>query len=121
LSVGGVGIMNTMFTSVLQRTNEIGVMKAVGARNRDIALLFLIESGIVGLVGGAAGILAGMAFAKLVEFVAFQVNVTYFTTHFPWYLIVGSLVFAFGVGVLSGILPAIQAARMKPVDALRYE
>ena len=121
LLVGGIGIMNTMYTSVLQRTRDIGIMKAIGAKNSDILLIFLIESGILGLVGGAVGILIGVALSKLVEFASFQSGITLFQAYFPWYLIVGALAFSFIVGVLSGILPARQASKLKPVDALRYE
>ncbi|MFH1823570.1 MAG: FtsX-like permease family protein, partial [archaeon] len=122
LVVGGIGIMNTMYTAVLERTREIGIMKAVGARNRNILTLFLIESGILGLVGGAIGVLIGIGLSTGVAFVAAQaLGTTFLRAVFPWYLIVGALAFSFGIGSLSGILPAIQASRLKPVDALRYE
>lgn len=121
LIVGGVGIMNTMYTAVLQRTNEIGVMKAIGARNKDILLLFLIESGFLGLVGGAVGILIGMGLSKLIEIAAAQANFGILQAHFPWYLIVGALAFSFIIGSIAGVWPARQASRLKPVDALRYE
>ena len=121
LFVGGVGIMNTMFTSVLHRTKEIGVMKATGATNSDIAYLFLVESGIIGLIGGTVGIALGMGVSKLVEFAATQAGITFFKASFPLYLILGSLAFSFIVGMISGVLPALQAAKLQPVEALRYE
>ena len=122
LFVGGVGIMNTMYTAVLQRTNEIGVMKAIGAKNSDILQIFLIESGMLGLIGGAVGIIIGMGLSALVAFIGrAALNSTLLYAYFPWYLIVGALLFAFVVGALSGILPALQASRQNPVDALRYE
>ncbi|MBI4145289.1 ABC transporter permease [Candidatus Woesearchaeota archaeon] len=122
LLVGGIGIMNTMYTAVLERTQEIGVMKAVGARNRDILSLFLFESGLLGMAGGVVGIVLGMGLSKGVELVASQVfGSPLIRAFFPIYLIVGALAFAFFVGVLSGVLPAYQAARLQPVDALRYE
>jgi len=122
LVVGGVGIMNTMYTSVLERTKEIGIMKAIGAKNRDIFLLFFIESGLLGLVGGVIGILFGVGIAKVVELIASQaLGTIYLRVIFPLWLILGALVFGFVVGSISGTLPAIQASRMKPVDALRYE
>ena len=113
--------MNTMYTAVLQRTNEIGVMKAIGARNSDILYLFLIESGFLGLVGGAVGILIGMGMSKLIEIVAAQANFGILKAYFPWYLIVGALAFSFIIGSIAGVWPAMQASRLKPVDALRYE
>ena len=121
LLVGGIGIMNTMYTSVLERTKEIGIMKSIGARNSSIFGLFLIESGILGLFGGVIGIILGYLLAKIVEFAAKGflgegiIQVT-----FPIWLIAGSLGFAFLVGTISGVLPAMQASRMKPVDALRF-
>jgi putative ABC transport system permease protein len=122
LFVGGVGIMNTMYTAVLQRTNEIGVMKAIGAKNSHILSLFLMESGMLGLIGGVIGLLIGMGLSSLVAFIGrafLGTNLLY--AYFPWYLILGALLFAVVVGGLSGILPAIQASRQNPVDALRYE
>jgi putative ABC transport system permease protein len=122
LFVGGVGIMNTMYTAVLQRTNEIGVMKAIGARNSDILTIFLLESGILGLIGGIIGLLIGMGLSSIVAFIGrtfLDTNLLY--AYFPWYLVLGALLFAVVVGGLSGILPAIQASRQSPVEALRYE
>ncbi len=122
LFVGAVGIMNTMYTAILERTKEIGVMKAIGARNSDIMTLFLIESGILGFVGGGIGVLIGMGFAKMVEIIATLVLQTaLLKAYFPWYLIIGALMFSFLVGTASGLLPAWQASQLKPVDALRYE
>jgi len=122
LIVGGIGIANTMYTSVLERTREIGVMKAIGAKNSDILWIFLIESGLLGFVGGVIGILIGIAVSKSIEYIA----VVYFGTdllrvYFPFYLIFGCVAFSFLVGALSGILPALQASKLKTVDALRYE
>lgn len=121
LMVGGVGIMNTMYTSVLERTREIGIMKAIGAKNHDIITIFLIEAGTFGLIGGIVGCALGIALAKGVEIYAsyagFQMLKASVT---PWLIILG-LALAFVIGCLSGILPARTAARLKPVDALRYE
>ena len=121
LIVGGIGIMNTMYTSVLERTNEIGLMKAIGAANKDIMMIFMIESGMLGMAGGSIGIIIGIGFSKLVEFGAAQANTPLLKASFPWYLILGALAFSFIVGTIFGTLPAIQASRLKPVDALRYE
>jgi len=122
LLVGGIGIMNTMYTAVLERTNEIGVMKAIGARNSDILLLFLIESGVLGAVGAVIGILLGFTLSTIVELGAsrmFGPNIL--QASFPPSLILGALAFGFVVGMLSGVFPARQAARLRPVEALRYD
>ncbi|HYD03169.1 MAG TPA: ABC transporter permease [Alphaproteobacteria bacterium] len=122
LFVGGVGIMNTMYTAVLQRTSEIGVMKAIGAKNSQVLTIFLIESGVIGLIGGAIGLLLGMGLSAGIAWIGRTfLNTILLYAYFPWYLLVGALLFAFVVGALSGILPAIQASRQKPVEALRYE
>ncbi len=121
LFVGGVGIMNTMFTSVLERTSQIGVMKAVGAANHDILMIFLVESGVLGLLGGAVGIIFGMLISKFVSYITVLAGITYIESYFPWYLIVGALAFSFIIGMISGAVPAYRAMKMKPVDALRYE
>lgn len=120
LIVGGIGIMNTMYTSVLERTREIGVMKAIGARDSDVMMIFLLESGILGLFGGTIGALIGMGVGKLVEIAATSARIS-FSASFPPWLIIGSLVFSFIVGSLSGVLPALRAARLRPAEALRYE
>lgn len=121
LLVGGVGIMNTMYTSVLERTNEIGVMKAIGAKNRDILTIFLVESGFLGLMGGVIGVLIGVGLGKVVELVALQQGLGILKVYFPWYLIVGALLFSFLVGCLSGLAPAWRASKLNPVESLRYE
>ena len=122
LLVGGIGIANTMYTAVIERTKEIGIMKSVGAQNKDILLIFIIESGLLGLVGGAIGIALGIGLSKLVEFAAFKfLGTSLIKAFFPWYLIAGALLFSFLVGTISGLLPAKQASSLKPVDALRYE
>ncbi len=122
LLVGSIGIANTMFTSVIERTKEIGVMKAVGARNSDIVKIFTIESGLLGLIGGLGGIIIGLGIAKLIEFVAVhQLGTSLLQVATPWYLFVGSLFFSFIVGAISGIIPAVHASRIRPVEALRYE
>ena len=122
LLVGAIGIATTMYTSVLERTREIGVMKAVGARNKDILTLFLIESGLIGLIGGILGVLLGMSIGKTLEFIATQqLNTTLLQAAFPAWLIIACLFFASAIGALSGIWPAWNAAHLKAVDALRYE
>ena len=120
LLVGAIGIANTMYTAVLERNKEIGIMKAIGARNNEILRIFLIESGLLGLAGGLLGLLIGMGIAKGVElgaYIAFGESII--KASFPWALIVGSLLFAFILGAVSGTLPARQAAKLRPADALR--
>ncbi|MFH0862050.1 MAG: ABC transporter permease [Candidatus Altiarchaeota archaeon] len=120
LLVGGLGIMTTMYTSVLERTNQIGIMKAVGAKNDDILALFLIEAGLLGLVGGMIGVLMGLSISFGVAYVAqtfYGIDLLHASAD-PL-LIVGALAFSFVVGCLSGLMPARGAANMKPVDAIR--
>lgn len=122
LLVGGIGVMNTMYTAVLERTREIGVLKAVGAKDRQVMWLFLIESGLMGLVGGAIGTLLGvgldvaavLAAKRFIEADVLELGVS------AW-LVLGALAFSFVVGALSGLFPARSAAKLKPVEALRYE
>jgi putative ABC transport system permease protein len=119
LLVGGIGIMNTMYTSVLERTREIGIMKAIGARNSDILWIFLLESGLLGMAGGVVGVLLGMGMSKVVELAGRQVLGDLLTASFPLWLIVGALMFAFVIGCISGVFPAKEASSKSPVDALR--
>jgi len=120
--VGGIGIANTMYTSVLERQKEIGTMKAIGAKNSDILMIFVIESGVLGLIGGAVGILVGIIIAKSVEYIVLvYVGSNMLRASMSPWIIFGCLVFAFVVGLVSGVLPSYQASKLKPVDALRYE
>jgi len=115
LLVGGIGIMNIMLASVLERTREIGVRRAIGARQRDVVRQFLIETTIISLTGGVAGILLGVGLSQLIGILA------------GWSTIVttGSIVLAFGVsvaiGIVFGLYPAVRASRLDPVKALHYE
>ncbi|MFH1841448.1 MAG: ABC transporter permease [Candidatus Nealsonbacteria bacterium] len=120
--VGGIGITNSMFTSVRERTKEIGIMKAIGATNSAILSIFLIEAGIIGILGGVGGILFGSLLAKGIDYYA-QLNPSfYFTTTISPWMIIFALAFSLLVGCLAGFFPARQAAKLKPVDALRrYE
>ncbi len=122
LLVGGIGIMNTMYTSVLERTSDIGIMKAIGARNSDIMMMFLFESGLLGLVGGIVGVILGLGIALLAQIVGqVALGTNLLVAAMPAWLIIGALAFAFILGSLSGLLPARQASQMNPVDALREE
>lgn len=123
LIVGAVGIMNTMYTSVLERTKQIGIMKAVGASSDSIMSLFLIESGIIGLVGGSIGILSGIFLAYLIGILAenFGASGLFSFASLDFLELFVILIITFITGVLSGILPARQAAKLEPAEALRYE
>lgn len=114
LLVGGIGIMNIMLVSVKERTREIGIRKAVGARQRDILLQFLLESTVLSVSGGVLGILAGWVLTRII--VLF--NLTVVITPQAVLLAVG---FSAAVGLFFGVYPAMQAARLDPIQALRYE
>ena len=117
--VGGIGITNSMFTSVRERTKEIGIMKAIGAKNSAILLIFLFEAGIVGLIGGIGGTLFGSMLAKAIEIYGQMHPLFYFKASISIGLIIFGLVFSFIIGCVSGMLPARTAAQLKPVEALR--
>jgi len=119
--VGGIGIMNTMYTSVHDRIKEIGIMKAVGARRKTIITIFLIESGFFGLFGGLGGIILGLGLAKAVEIYCQTQNLFLLKASITPQLVLFGLAFSFLVGCLSGFFPAKRAAKLKPIDALRYE
>ena len=122
LIVGGIGVMNTMYTTILERTKEIGVMKAVGATKKHILSLVIVESGLYGLIGGTIGALIGVALAKLVEamFIVF-LGPAFLSVDINIWLLVGTLLFSFIIGALSGIAPAYRAAKLDVVESLRYE
>ena len=115
LLVGGIGIMNTLLVSVTERTREIGIRMAVGAKRRQIMLQFLVESAVLSLVGGVIGIGVGVAAAKLTTALA-----GWPTIISPSFLVI-AFVFSATVGVVFGLYPAHKASRLNPIDALRYE
>ncbi|MDD5012098.1 MAG: ABC transporter permease [Candidatus Nanoarchaeia archaeon] len=120
LIIGGMGIANTMYTSVLERTKEIGIMKSIGAKNKEVLYIFIIESGLLGLIGGIIGAVLGIGLAfgiSAVANLAFGSEILKVTLEYP--LIFGSIAFAFIIGLLSGLMPSFQASKLKPVDALR--
>jgi putative ABC transport system permease protein len=121
LVVAAVNIMNTMYTAVVERTKEIGVMKAVGAKNTDIMAMFIFEAGLFGFAGGVLGIFLGYLVASLGGIIAANAGYPILKPIFPLWLILGCLTFSFLVGSLAGFLPALQASKLQPVDALRYE
>jgi putative ABC transport system permease protein len=121
LLVGGVGVMNTMFTSVLERTKEIGVMKAVGAKNSHVWTIFLIESGLMGLVGGIVGTVLGLGLSALASsFIGRFFEVDMAVVASPSLILI-TLAGSFALGAFAGLWPAWRASRLLVVDALRYE
>ena len=122
LIVGSVGIANTMYMSVLERTKEIGIMKSIGATNNAILTMFLIESAFFGIVGGIIGCIIGILMAVIAKFAieAFAPGIPFLILIDPA-VIIGALIFSAISGIVSGILPARNASKLNPVDALRYE
>jgi len=120
LLVGAIGIANTMYTSVLERTREIGVMKSIGAKNSDVLMIFLIESGLLGLVGGIIGVIIGLSMSFGISTIAnsaFGSEILKINFSLP--LVLGAIGFSFFMGIISGVLPALQASKLEPVEALR--
>jgi putative ABC transport system permease protein len=119
LVVGAIGIMNSMYTNVLERTKEIGVMKSVGAKHKDILKVFLIESAIIGFIGGLIGVIFGIGLSKLIESYAIEAGFSFLKIGINYPLIVFSVLFAMIIGMLAGYLPASKAAKLEVVEALR--
>ncbi|AKB18513.1 ABC transporter, permease protein [Methanosarcina sp. WWM596] len=121
LLVGSTGIANTMFTSVLEKTKEIGIMKAIGAKNSDIMLIFLCNAAMISLVGGIIGILLGTAAVQaILLLISIKMNVPFEFALSLKGTLVATLV-SIVVGLIAGLVPAKNASELKPVDALRYE
>lgn len=123
LLVGAVGIANTMFMSVMERTRQIGLLKSLGATDTEVMKVFLIESGLFGVAGGVIGVTTGILISVLISSVGLLMigpGGTMTTVVSPQ-LIIFALAFSIIVGVLSGVMPARSAAKMNPVDALRFE
>ncbi len=110
-----MGVIGIMLISVTERTREIGIRKAVGATRREILWQFLVEAGVLTLLGGASGMLLGALAAEAVA------AVTPIPAAIPLWSVVTALAMAVLTGMLFGLLPAIRASRLEPVDALRYE
>ncbi len=115
LLVGGIGVMNIMLVSITERTREIGTRKALGAKNSSIRIQFIVEAMIICLIGGAIGIMVGIAGGALAA------HILGAPAHPSLSSIFGSLLFSMAIGVFFGYYPANKAAKMNPIDALRYE
>jgi putative ABC transport system permease protein len=115
LLVGGMGIMNIMSTSVIERTREIGVRKALGAQNHDILIQFLMEATYISTIGGVIGMLMGVMATFVASWISgYELNPS-------WSMALVALLVSMFVGIISGFYPAQRAAKLKPVDALRFE
>lgn len=125
LLVGAIGIANTMFTTVLEKTKEIGIMKSIGAKNRDIMSIFLFNSSMIGLAGGILGGILGVIASKILLTLLMSSSGTGRMTITSMVVTPKTFLFVFGVsvliGILAGVIPAYRASKMNPVDALRYE
>ncbi len=135
LIVAAFGIANTMLMAIYERTREIGLMKAVGATNRDVMSVFLAEAGGIGFLGGIGGVLLGVGLGALIDLIASTYlgalavqqggvaasDVSFTLIHTPFWLPLFAVTFATLVGVASGIYPAMRAAALSPVAALKYE
>ena len=113
LLVGGIGISNTMFMSVMERRKEIGTMKALGASQKQIRNLFLLESSLIGFVGGCVGVVLALFVGFLITFFA---NIAFLVDPMT---ILEILLFSMGIGTISGTFPAVEAAKVDPMVALR--
>jgi len=126
LLVGAIGISNTMFMSVMERTRQIGILKSIGATDSEIMKIFVTESSLIGFFGGVLGVLFGMTASGLISELSIRVVGVGgagggFTTVVTPDLIIFSVLFSTFIGAVSGLLPARRAAKLQPVEALRYE
>jgi len=126
LLVAAIGMFNTMTIALLERTRDIGVMKAIGVRNRDVYRMFLSESTLIAMIGGIGGLGGGFLISKLINLAVNSLAKsvggepqTLFAT--PYWFAIGIFVFAIFVGLSTGYYPSRRAARINPLDALRYE
>ncbi|MBN2180864.1 MAG: ABC transporter permease [Sedimentisphaerales bacterium] len=124
--VASLGIINTMVMSILERYKEIGIMKAVGASNKDVKKIFLFESGVIGFMGGIFGLTLGWIVSVIINVVINSIavregapNMNYFS--FPWWLCLGSIAFSVLISLIAGIYPTVRAAKIDPVIALRHD
>ena len=119
--VSAVNTANTMITSVLERIKEIGIIKSIGARNSDVFGIFLFESGFLGFIAGCVGVLIGWGISAIGGFALNEFGYGFLQPSFPPVLFAGCIIFATLTGAISGVWPAINASKINPVEALRYE
>jgi putative ABC transport system permease protein len=126
ITVSTLGIINTMVMSILERYREIGIMKAIGASDKDVKKIFFFESGMIGFLGGVFGLALGWVVSMVINQVAnyFMAKqgapyVHFFS--FPWWLCLGAVAFSILVSLAAGLYPAVRAARVDPVVALRHD
>jgi ABC-type antimicrobial peptide transport system permease subunit len=126
LAVATLGIINTLVMAILERRREIGILKALGAADRDVKELFFVEAGVMGLFGGVLGVGFGWFIGRALTwgtniYLHRQNLPSAHVFSVPWWLVLGAIVFAVGVSLAAGLYPATRAARLNPVEALRYE
>ncbi|MGB2670637.1 MAG: FtsX-like permease family protein, partial [Candidatus Acidiferrum sp.] len=126
LAVATLGIINTLVMAILERRREIGILKALGAADRDVKQLFFVEAGVMGLFGGILGVGFGWFIGRALTwgtniYLHRQNLPSAHVFSVPWWLVLGAIVFAVGVSLAAGLYPASRAARLNPVEALRYE
>jgi putative ABC transport system permease protein len=126
ITVAALGIINTMVMSILERYKEIGIMKAVGASDRDVKKIFLFESGAIGFLGGVSGLVLGwlvsMIINQIVNYFMAKQGVPYMDYFsFRWWLCLGAIIFSILISLAAGVYPTMRAARIDPVVALRHD
>ena len=126
LAVATLGIVNTLVMAILERRREIGILKALGAADRDVKQLFFAEAGVMGLLGGVGGVALGWLIGRALTigtniYLRRQELPAVNISSVPWWLVAGAIAFAVGVSLAAGIYPASRAAKLNPVEALRYE
>ena len=126
LTVASLGIVNTMVMSILERTREIGIMKAIGGSDRDVRKIFLVEAAAIGLAGGISGILLGWGASRAINYganlyIQSQGGTPANLFTLPWWLIAGGIAFSIAVSLVAGSYPASRAAKLDPIQALRHD